>query len=374
MRLYAYYYGGMHQCPERNREVGYPFDEWGLLSNSTETTVPLLGQWDDSKIETLEKEIILAKTYGVNGFIMNFYHNGDWAELYKPIDAFCSASNSTGVKFALNWCYRMPRRLLPVSLNYKHKKTRHLIHSIIDQGKNIETNLAGKEIHNIIKYAAEKYFCNQHYIKIGNKLYFSIYHVTGLLTRYGITGVNNILSRLREEALQFGYDLHIVGLLSMAPEDTDFDELIQSTDFDALTAYCCLPDFRIALYSQDYQALYKRRITEWKICRQIYQKNFYPCIAAGWNASARGEKGYDPHLHGLLFPWAPIVVNDTPKHFQAYLKSAIKYARENLQNPEQVVILGPWNEWSEGCYLLPDTRYGYGKLEAIKSAKNHCKL
>jgi Glycosyltransferase WbsX len=33
-----------------------------------------------------------------------------------------------------------------------------------------------------------------------------------------------------------------------------------------------------------------------------------------------------------------------------------------------VLTIGYWNEWTEGHYLLPDTRHGYGMLRALERA------
>jgi len=32
-----------------------------------------------------------------------------------------------------------------------------------------------------------------------------------------------------------------------------------------------------------------------------------------------------------------------------------------------VMVIGCWNEWTEGHYLLPDTKHGYGMLRALES-------
>jgi hypothetical protein len=70
---------------------------------------------------------------------------------------------------------------------------------------------------------------------------------------------------------------------------------------------------------------------------------------------------------GLSHWGAPKVVRgDTPGAFEAFVKAAVGYARGQETSP-RVLTIGCWNEWTEGHYLLPDTRFGYGMLEALAS-------
>lgn len=91
---------------------------------------------------------------------------------------------------------------------------------------------------------------------------------------------------------------------------------------------------------------------------------YFPSVSPGWDASPRGadfgEKRPDK------YPWHPVVVGEHPERFGAACASALSYARATS---DELVMVASLNEWSEGHYLEPDTRFGTAWLEALHRAR-----
>ena len=57
--------------------------------------------------------------------------------------------------------------------------------------------------------------------------------------------------------------------------------------------------------------------------------------------------------------------NNSPQSFATYLQKAKEYIDARPDLPKLITVFS-WNEWIEGGYLLPDMKYGFGYLEAVK--------
>lgn len=57
----------------------------------------------------------------------------------------------------------------------------------------------------------------------------------------------------------------------------------------------------------------------------------------------------------------------SPEKFQAWLEALLP-ATETLPEDRRFLVINAWNEWAEGSHLEPDTRFGYGFLNAIGRA------
>jgi hypothetical protein len=80
----------------------------------------------------------------------------------------------------------------------------------------------------------------------------------------------------------------------------------------------------------------------------------FPCIGPNWDNSPRvGGRGI-------------VLQNSRPELFERNVRTAVNRVG-GLNQEERLIFVKSWNEWAEGNYLEPDTKFGRGYLEALKN-------
>ena len=81
-------------------------------------------------------------------------------------------------------------------------------------------------------------------------------------------------------------------------------------------------------------------------------------LMMGWDNTAR--RGYKATIfHGA-----------SPARFRDWLRRVLLQEERRSDGRDSLVFINAWNEWAEGTYLEPDTRYGLGWLEAVAGARS----
>ncbi|HEY4874081.1 MAG TPA: glycoside hydrolase family 99-like domain-containing protein, partial [Puia sp.] len=94
--------------------------------------------------------------------------------------------------------------------------------------------------------------------------------------------------------------------------------------------------------------------------------NYFPNVTMGRDVTPRLIQT-DKFDTFKGYPWTPVFNGDnTPEAFQSALVKAKQFVTNGDEQPK-IIIINAWNEWTEGSYLLPDTKTGTKYLEAIKS-------
>ena len=111
---------------------------------------------------------------------------------------------------------------------------------------------------------------------------------------------------------------------------------------------------------QDYRAYAERRAGEWVEFARASGLPYMPSVSPGWDASPRAADFGDARPD--KYPWSPVIIGEHPDLFRDALVRALAF-------DSPLVFVASLNEWTEGHYLEPDTRFGLGWLEAVAAAK-----
>ena len=89
-------------------------------------------------------------------------------------------------------------------------------------------------------------------------------------------------------------------------------------------------------------------------------------LAAGFDSTALSDvNGRPAQVSPMCIPLVVRGRDCTPEKFEVALKAAKEQAMNDPKRPGAVLI-NAWNEYIEGSWLLPDTRDGYGVLQAVR--------
>ena len=347
VKLISFYLPQYHAIPENDKWFIKGFTEWFNVTKSVpqytnhwQPHLPIdMGFYSLDNLSIMNRQLELAKKYGISGFCFYYYWFNGQKLLEKPIEKFLE-DKSLNMPFCLFW-----------DSNHWTKTWNGGNDKEIMYEQKIDKDTAQKFMQDFLKYAHD-----ERYIKINNRPVF----VISSPKIFKDIELLNFINEIRHIAKQEGFDdLYIMSLRGNIEESA-----INNLNFDAMLEFfpCGIDDlvkikkekivnpkftghtFDMEEFINNKKYLYKTN------CKTF--KNCFP----NWDNTAR--KCYKK---GRIF-------QNTPSLYKKWLKDIIKWTKDNHSKDEQYVFINAWNEWAEGAHLEPDQKYGYAFLEATKDA------
>jgi hypothetical protein len=352
----AYVWPSCHNDP-RGQEILWPegIGEWEVIKKGNpryaghyQPKQPLWGYEMDNDPTVVEKWIDVALDHGVNTFIYDWYWFDGGPFLESALnDGFLGAPNNKKMQFYLMWANH------DVKYNYWN------YHRYPDNESQLWDGATDWDNFRIIvERVIKQYFGKPNYFKIDGKPVFAIFSLENLYQTFNNSTeeIRKALSYFDEQARKAGFGgVHFQyipggGWLSSEEDAKREAEHIKSLGFNSTTFY------NMGGINEDYIAYGTNSVAIREQWDRVLDMPFFPCVSVGWDDTPRFPAyGMEQTVH----------YNNSPTSFATLLSKAKKYADEHPDQPKLITI-NAWNEWVEGSYLLPDMKYGFGYLEAVR--------
>ena len=318
---------------------------------------PLWGCCDEADPKVMEMQIEEAVRHGVNVFIYDWYWYDRRPFLEQCLnEGFLGASNNERMKFFIMWANHDAGYTWDTRLS-----------DMLWRGEDPTVWLGSvdrREFETVAHRIIDNYFCRPNYYKINGKPLFMIYDVDNLVKGLGgMEATKDALEWFRAETVKAGYpglELQLTGwgecMNNMSGVDGEkflsTKEVVPALGFDSVTNYQFV---HFCNMNRDYAEILPEVSAEWARMDRDYTVPFYPHVSIGWDNNPR-FRSFVPN----------VCKNNTPELFEQALRMAKEFVdTHNL--PVPLITINSWNEWTETSYLEPDTKYGYGYLEAIRN-------
>ncbi len=353
----AYYWPAYHDEPRWRRFMPAGEGEWQTIRRARakfpghwQPRVPLWGCEDEADPRVMERKIDAAAAHGISAFIFDWYWYENAPFLEDALTrGFLAAGNRGALRFFLMWANHDATTLWDFERSHER--------GVIWPGA---VDAAGFEAATDRMIA--RFFGQPSYYRVNGRPVLSIYELGTLMKGLGgIEGARRALDGLRDRVRAAGFaGLHLQAILwSALPATADDgpgagpptqDHTLRTLGFDSLTHYQWAHAVRPR---GPYAAWAEAAMAGWEPVRAAFSVPYCPHVSVGWDTN--------PRYHALQ---ESIVTEPSPALFGACLRRALETARR-ARPPAPFVTINSWNEWAEGSYLEPDTRFGMGYLDAV---------
>lgn len=308
---------------------------------------PLWGYEHDDDPKVVERWIETALEHGVNTFIYDWYWYMDYPYLEGALnDGFLKAKNNEKMNFYIMWANH---NVVKNYWNYHRYGG--------DSSLLFDATVNWDQFKTIVDRVINQYFKRPNYVKIDGCPVFSIFDMGRFLQSFGsIEEAAKAMEYFRNEVVKAGFKgLHIQesagggGFLSQ-------ERIAHMRNYVEKLGVNSMAFYNMGGFDCDYLKHGKNAIEIRKQYDEVLPIPIFPTVSIGWDDTprfpAKGENDVTRYNH-------------SPQEFATFLQAAKEYVDVHPDQPPFIMI-NAWNEWVEGSYLLPDRKYGFGFLEAVK--------
>lgn len=373
MKIIPLYLPQFHTIPENDEWWGKGFTEWTnvkgakpLFEGHNQPRVPLNENYYDlSDVETLKWQCKIAKEHGIYGFCMYHYWFNGKLLLEKPMEMLL-AHPEIDIKYCISWANhdwtdgwkasdRAPRILIAHDFNNEKDWINHFNYML-------------------------PFFKDKRYMCEDNKPIMVIY-VPNLIRKLG-----KMLALWTQMAKEAGFEgLTYIYQSASSSFDNSWDHSLFKYGVEMQPGYANMffekgakgifP--KLMKYSREIKRMLgikrsllieckKNNITicdydkTWERVLQLRPRNnktMIPCAFTDWDNTPRHN------MRGSVY------IGASPEKFKKYFARLVENTKKYYKT--DMIFVFAWNEWAEGGYLEPDTKNGWGYLQAIRDVINN---
>jgi hypothetical protein len=352
----AIYFPSWHDEPRRRAQFGAGWSEWKLIEAGRprfeghyQPIVPAWGYADETIPANMQRSCTAAANAGFEALLWDWYWYDNADFLNTPLNETYLGLEEPGIKFALMWANHDWRDVFPASGGQRGEL---FAPGAVDSA--VFRHMTGLII--------DRYFSSDRYWRPDGRNWFTIYQLQTLIDGLGgdeATTAELTMFRERSTAAGCG-DIHFNVMGAYGHMDP---ARIASLGIDSLGPYNWA--YRLPLdqgMQVSYEAWRRDARDRWREEDAFYRDHlaYIPSVTVGWDSTTRVAQDEDVVISD--WPFWPVVVGNTPDELDRALGDSLRFL-DGRDGP-RILTVNAWNEWTEGSYLEPDSRYGTGYLDA----------